>query len=162
DPDGRVADTRVPWSAFEASLDRKLRENLRRRMRKLQSGHGPVEVRVAANREQLAQVRDALDAANTRARSFREGGGLRPFHWALMTAAVVEGALDLAMLAAGGVVIAFEVNFKLDRRVTSLAIGYDEGFAEYGPGQLLRAEVLKRYCDAGDVDSYDFMAGGAS
>src|SRR5262249_36754504 len=57
--------------------------------------------------------------------------------------------------------VAFELNFKVDRRGTSLAIGYDEAFAPYGPGQLLRAGVLRRYCEDAAVDLYDFMPGGA-
>jgi len=162
DPDGAVANTARPWHALEASLDRKLRENLRRHRRKLEREHGEIALRRVSSPSQLSEVRGMLQDLNERTRAAKDGGGLRPFHWALMEASAAAGALDLVMLTARGVPVAFELNFRLNRRVTSLAIGYDEAYASYGPGQLLCAEVLRRYCEEEDVDCYDFMPGGTN
>src|SRR5262249_27995633 len=128
---------------------------------RLEREHGPIGLRLVATAADLAGVRRALEELDARAGVARGGGGLRSFHWALMDAAAARGALDLAILTAGDTFVAFELNFKVDRRVTSLAIGYDEAFAPYGPGQLLRAGVLRRYCEDAAVDLYDFMPGGA-
>ena len=45
DDPGYVVPSASGWPAFEASLDRKLRENVRRRRRKLEAAHGPLEFR---------------------------------------------------------------------------------------------------------------------
>jgi uncharacterized membrane protein (UPF0127 family)/CelD/BcsL family acetyltransferase involved in cellulose biosynthesis len=161
DDPGYVVPSASGWPAFEAGLDRKLRENVRRRRRKLEAAHGALEFRRIATPDDLAAARPALAELATRTWAHRKGVGLFSFHHALMDEAARRGELALELLLAGGRPIAYELNFVSAARVLSLAIGYDEDYAGYGPGHVLRWDVLRRFFADGSRSTYDFMAGGS-
>jgi CelD/BcsL family acetyltransferase involved in cellulose biosynthesis len=64
--------------------------------------------------------------------------------------------LELTFLQLGGRPIAFEMGFRGKQTYFSPKVGFDESFAAYSPGQLLRWELLRSMWEQGDMSTVDF------
>jgi hypothetical protein len=158
--EGWIIRTDGSWEALEQGLDRKFRENLRRRRRQLEAQHGPMSLHRITRPEDVGAVMDTLVALSQRAEAGRGRNALGPLHQALLTEAAARGCLLLDILEAAGAPIAYNVQFLAAGRATSLVIGYDPAWARFGPGHLLQAESLRRHLTDARVAVYDLMAGG--
>jgi hypothetical protein len=74
--------------------------------------------------------------------------------WAQVAAS--QGWLRLFFLSVADTHAAFEYNIAYGGRLYCLKIGYDERFAAYSVGQLLKEEIL-RLCHEGGFEEYDFL-----
>ena len=157
---GWVIRTDAPWSEFEATLDRKFRENLRRRQRRLQADHGEVGVRRVVTPGELARLKDRLFALSARVAQAKGRNELYPFHEAIIQEAAARGHLVLDLLEVNTAPVAYNLQFVTAGRVASLAIGYDPAYARYGLGHLLQRESLRRHFADPAVHLYDLMGGG--
>lgn len=64
--------------------------------------------------------------------------------------------LQLTFLRHCGRPIAFEYGCRAKRTYFSPKVGYDEAYARFSPGQLLRALLFERFFAAGELDLVDF------
>jgi hypothetical protein len=151
--------TRSPYfflPGHEARLSSKLKQNIRRCVKKL----GGVEL------DRLTEVsRAALDEGlrlegaawkDSEGTSIASSAELRHFYHALARLSARRGELSLYFLRAKGRRIAFL--FALDDGVTLFALktGYDPAFADVSPGQILFAEIAREAEHRGLIE-LDFM-----
>jgi CelD/BcsL family acetyltransferase involved in cellulose biosynthesis len=149
------------WDALLASLPTRRRTELRRRRRRLE-GEGAVELDVSDGRERLdAQLEEGFAVE---ARSWKGAAGTAiasradtsTFYRELAGWASAHGWLRLAFLRCGGRAIAFDLALTHGGVHYLLKTGFDEAFARFGPGTLLRAAMLERAFSEG-VRSYEFL-----
>ncbi|PTL77802.1 GNAT family N-acetyltransferase [Vitiosangium sp. GDMCC 1.1324] len=156
-----------PWlpvvsrDALEQTLDARFRANLRRRRKKL-AKHGTLEL-------ERVEGGDALTRALEEGLGL-EGGGWKgrsgtaivchpetlAFYGRLARFAAEEGCLSLYTLKVGGRPVAFHFGLEYGGRYYLLKPGYDEGFSECSPGQLLVEDVLEDLAHRGTAE-FDFL-----
>lgn len=142
----------VPVSAdadsFRRALGSKLRTSLRRRRQKLAT-RGTVRLgRVGGGAGLDAVLLEclAVEAAGWKGRNgtaIASEPGTRGFYTGVAREAARNGALALWTLRVDGRLVAFQLAIEHGRRVLLLKQGYDEAFADCGPGQLLMEDVLE-------------------
>jgi CelD/BcsL family acetyltransferase involved in cellulose biosynthesis len=149
------------WETYVAGLDRKRRSELRRRRRRLEE-QGELVVEVSDGRGQLDELLDEgfrLEAAAWKGQAgtaivsdpatvqyYREGA-----YWADR-----RGILRLAFLRLDGRALAFDYCLEEAGVHYLLKIGYDPAFRKYGPGMILRHEMLSRAFSSG-LSRYEFL-----
>ncbi|MCW2599991.1 MAG: cellulose biosynthesis [Frankiales bacterium] len=149
------------WSAYERTLDKHLRSELRRRTRRL-SERGEVEFHVSDGstdlESRLAEV-FRVEAAGWKG---AEGSAIgvspatRGFYTAMARWASDRGWLRLCSLRVDNQAIACDLSIEKGGSHHLLKTGYDEAFAAFAPGKLLRAEVLHRCFACNALRSYEF------
>jgi CelD/BcsL family acetyltransferase involved in cellulose biosynthesis len=149
------------WDAYHAGLDRKLRSEIRRRRRRLEE-QGKLSLEVSDGGERLDELLDegfrleaaawkgeagtAITSAPATLRYYREGA-----EWARR-----RGILRLAFLRLDGRPLAFDYCLEEGGVHYLLKIGYDPAFRRFGPGMILREEMLSRAFAAG-LSRYEFL-----
>jgi CelD/BcsL family acetyltransferase involved in cellulose biosynthesis len=149
------------WEDYRAGRDRKLLSELRRRRRRLEE-QGTLSLDIEDGSERLAELLDegfALEAAAWKGeagtaivsdpatlRLYREGA-----EWASR-----RGILRLAFLRLDGRPLAFDYCLEEGRVHYLLKIGYDPAFRKYGPGVIMRHDMLHRAFAAG-LERYEFL-----
>jgi CelD/BcsL family acetyltransferase involved in cellulose biosynthesis len=150
------------WAAYEAGLPAGRRQNLRRRLRRLEEAHGPVRLEVLDGSAGLhASLEEGLrlEASGWK---MQQGTAIlvRPaavrFYRRLAEEAAATGWLRLAFLWAGDRRVAFDL--ALERRGVHylLKTGYDEELRAFGPGMLLRAAMVRRAHEL-ELCSYELL-----
>lgn len=133
--------------SFRRALGSKLRGSLRRRRQRL-AARGSVALERIDGGPGLATVLDeclAVEAAGWKGRNgtaIASDACTRGFYTTLAQQAARRGVLALWTLRVDGRLVAFQFALEHDRRVLLLKQGYDEAFADCGPGQLLMEDVL--------------------
>ena len=84
----------------------------------------------------------------------------RQFYTGLAHDAAQRGWLRLYALHVGNHCIAADYGLAYRRTVSMLKIGYDEDWAHYSPGQVMRKRVLEHLFTAGEDGMYDMGLGG--
>lgn len=159
--------TEGPWEAYERTLDRKLRSEIRRRRRKLEEA-GTVELVVHDGSARLDEL--LLDGLRVEAASWKGQRGtailadprLVAFYGDVARWAAERGWLRLAFLTLNGRPIAFDLGFEEAGSHHLVKTGYDPAYRRYGPGILLRHAMigraftlgLRRYEFLGDADAW--------
>lgn len=149
------------WESYQAGRDRKLLSEVRRRRRRLEE-QGSLSVEVMDGRQRLDELLDEgfrLEAAAWKGeagtaivsdpatlRFYREGAD-----WASR-----RGILRLAFLRLDGRPLAFDYCLEEAGVHYLLKIGYDPAYRKYGPGVILRHEMLRRAFSAG-LSRYEFL-----
>lgn len=149
------------WEAYEQGLDRKLRSEIRRRRRRLDE-QGELRLEVADGRDRLDALLDEgfrLEAAAWKGEAgtaiasheatlqyYRDGA-----EWARR-----RGILRLAFLRLDDRPLAFDYCLEEAGVHYLLKIGYDPEFRRYGPGIILRHEMLARAFSCG-LSRYEFL-----
>jgi CelD/BcsL family acetyltransferase involved in cellulose biosynthesis len=154
-------DVEGDWEAYEARLTSKKRTELRRRRRKLE-GEGPLELEVVDGSERLDDLLEegfAVEGAAWKAErgsAIRSQGATLRFYRAIARWASARGWLRLAFLRLSGRPLAFDFGIEHDAVHYLLKTGYDPAFRAYGPGALLRREMLSRAFASG-LHTYEFL-----
>jgi CelD/BcsL family acetyltransferase involved in cellulose biosynthesis len=138
------------WADFEARLPAGRRQNLRRRRRRLEEAMGAVALEVSDGSDRLAA--DLDDGLRLEASGWKSEAGTAilarataaRFYRLLAREASARGWLRLAFLRAGDRRIAFDYCLEHDGVHYLLKTGFDEGLRPFGPGMLLRAEMVRR------------------
>jgi CelD/BcsL family acetyltransferase involved in cellulose biosynthesis len=154
-------DTTNDWDTFEASVDTKLRSEVRRRRRRL-GEQGDLSLEIAQGPEHLDSLLEegfrversgwkgeygtAIDSDPRTSRFYRDVA-----RWA-----AERGWLLLAFLRLDGRPIAFDLCLEADGVHYLLKTGFDHEYKSAAPGVLLRAMMLER-AFAGPVDRYEFL-----
>jgi CelD/BcsL family acetyltransferase involved in cellulose biosynthesis len=149
------------WEEYERSLDGSRRREIRRRRRRLEE-RGKLRLDIQAGDENL----DALLAEGLRL----EASGWKAAHGTAINSADATGRfyreiaqwsarrgwLRLAFLRVGDHAVAFDFCIECNGTHYLLKTGYDPGFAQYGPGMIIRHMMIERAFSR-DIDTYEFL-----
>jgi CelD/BcsL family acetyltransferase involved in cellulose biosynthesis len=165
-PSGRWESMRSPWvplggEPVEARISAKLRQNLRRRLRRL-GETGAVSVRRVDGADGLTETFEAflvLEAAGwkgARGTAIARDPRLIRFYRAILEAAAARGALALRALELDGRAVAVHLGLVHAGAYHLPKTAYDESLAAVSPGQLLQREVLAE-CEARGLAAFEFL-----
>lgn len=148
------------WDEYLASMKKKQRHELRRKMRKAENHLIPVEWYIVEDRAALSdemQTMFALMKQDEEKKIF-----LTPVMelqmMAIAEAAFENGWLQLAVLKVGRDIAAMELNFDYDNRIWSYNSGVNRKFRELSSGVVLLGNVLRHVIED-DHTAFDFMRG---
>ena len=154
-------DTSGDWSEMESSLGRKRRSEIRRR-RRLLEGQGTVELQIEAGAERLGPLLSEgfrVEAAawkGLRSTAIASRADTKAFYTEVAAWAARKGWLRLAFLRVDGRALAFDLCLEHDGVHYLLKTGYDPAFRAFGPGILLRHDMLARAYALG-LKRYEFL-----
>ena len=162
-----VVDTRGGWNAYEASLRSGLRHELRRRRRRLEE-QGSLRLDVHDGRELLeGLLTQGFEVERSgwkgdRGTAIATSERTRGFYERVAAAAARDSTLRLAFLRLDDRPIAFDFGIEHGGAHFLLKTGYLDSMRPYGPGMLLRYEMLRRafetglrrYCFLGQDDAW--------
>lgn len=148
------------WDEYLASMKKKQRHELRRKMRKAENHLIPVEWYIVEDRAALSdemQTMFALMKQDEEKKIF-----LTPVMelqmMAIAEAAFENGWLQLAVLKVGRDIAAMELNFDYDNRIWSYNSGVHSNFRDLSSGVVLLGNVLRHVIED-DHTAFDFMRG---
>lgn len=149
------------FEAYEATVSRNVREDVRRRRRRLE-GMGAVTLDVEDGTQRLDQLLDEgfavegsgwKSAAGTAISSAAETDS---FYRSISSWAAGNGNLRLFYLRLDGRCIAFDLALLAGGALFGLKGGYDPALAQYSPGKLLQAATLRHAFEVG-LSRYEFL-----
>jgi len=148
------------WEIYLASIDKKQRHEIRRKMRRAENAEQRIQMVETSNIEQLSTDIDetirlmALDADKARFLTTE----MREQFRNSLTEAFHAGYLQLAFLEIEGIKAAVYVNFIFNNRVMVYNSGMDPAFSEFSPGWVLLGNLLQQANQQGRAE-FDFMRG---
>ncbi len=148
------------WEAYLASIDKKQRHEIRRKMRRAESAEVPVRWYIAADESKLdAEIEDFLRLMGTDAekQAFLTDV-MRTQMRAAVWAAFRAGWLQLAFLEVDGKKAAGYLNFDFGNRIWVYNSGLDYEYGSYSPGWVLLGYLLQ-WANENRRESFDFMRG---
>jgi hypothetical protein len=158
-----VVDVQGSWADYESALGRDHRRNRRRNSQALdKAGGGELDLRTEFTAAEVSRlVREGFEvedrswkgAAGTSV--LRTPGMFEFFERSALSAAAL-GCLELAFLRHAGRPIAFGYGWQAKDTHFLPKVGYDEGFKQFGPGQLLVMRWLERLFAGGRRQTLDF------
>jgi len=157
-----VVDLPTDWEEYLASLDRKQRHEVRRKMRRAEAVEGLRRYVVGPEHDLKAEMESFLDLM---ARSTPEKAAFltpprRAFFHELAQAAFEAGWLQLAFMELEGQKLAAYLNFVYNDRVLVYNSGLDrEADPGLGAGVVLTPYLIRRAIEEGRK-AYDFLRGG--
>jgi CelD/BcsL family acetyltransferase involved in cellulose biosynthesis len=149
------------WEAFEASLSRDFRANLRRRLRNLE-GTGAVSFEVHDGRSDLDGLLEEgwrVEAAGWKGREGTAIGSrpdTRAFYRSIAVWGAARGWLRLAFLRVDAAPAAFDLCLEQGGVHYLIKTGYDPRWARHSPGSLLRRHMIEDAFRRG-LRSYEFL-----
>jgi CelD/BcsL family acetyltransferase involved in cellulose biosynthesis len=158
-----IIDLTPGWEAYWDGLESKMRNNLRRQLKRLEAT-GPVELlrhRPRGEEQGDGDPRfDLYDQCVAIARISWQGNsptgttlshpGVRDYFREVHAVAARLGCVDMNLLTAGGEPVGFGYNYHYRGSVEGIRIGYDPRFAQAGAGNLLYWRMLEDGCARGD------------
>jgi CelD/BcsL family acetyltransferase involved in cellulose biosynthesis len=153
--------TEGEWSAYEATIDAKVRSEIRRRRRRLQE-QGDVTLDVADGSDRLKTL--LLEGFRVERSGWKGDYGSaidsnprsRRFYRDVARWAAERGWLRLGFLRLDGRPIAFDLCLEANGSHFLLKTGFDHDFATFGPGTILRSMMLER-AFSGRIETYEFL-----
>ncbi len=149
------------WTDPYQQLGRSRRQSLRRKMRKAEKA-GPVDIKVispAAN--EVDRLFDKVMEIEAKSWKSRAGTALAQdlrqaeFFRNYAHRAARKGILRLCFMHIGEAAAAMQFAVVWENRFWSIKIGYDEGFSEFSPGELLTLELIRHGAEQG-LASFEF------
>jgi CelD/BcsL family acetyltransferase involved in cellulose biosynthesis len=148
------------WETYLASIDKKQRHEIRRKMRRLEESGVPFRWYFVEEETQLEREIDQfldLMALDEEKQAFLTGV-MRSQMRESVRAAFRNGWLQLAFLEIEGQKAAGYLNFDFDNQIWVYNSGMDNRFNAYSPGWVLLAYLLK-WANEQRRKSFDFMRG---
>jgi CelD/BcsL family acetyltransferase involved in cellulose biosynthesis len=145
------------WDAFVASRSANMRDQLRRRERRLRRRYG-VEFRLADDEARLEGDLDVLFALHRARWGASSPFAPEAFHREVTRAALAEGRLRLWLLELDGVARAAWLGFRLGGVESYYQAGRDPDYDADSVGFVLLAHTIREALDDG-VEEYRFLRG---
>ena len=147
------------FDEYVAALPKHTRSEIRRRRRKLET-LGQVSVEVHQNADEAAFAA-FLEVENSgwkaqQGTSVAQDAQAAAFYPMVARWAAEEGWLRLALLRVGDQVIAGDLSVQAEGVHYLLKTGFDEKFRSFGPGKILRLDMIER-AFADGLTSYEFL-----
>ena len=150
------------WDEYLGTLSKKDRHELRRKMRRLESGGGDVALRVVTEPEEAAGLLDTLfhlmRISSHHKEEFLERPGMEAFFREMTSTMAAEGMLRFYALTFDGQAVASVLNFDLGGQLYMYNSGYDPDYSHYAVGLMSKALLLKEAIEQGR-SCVDFMRG---
>jgi CelD/BcsL family acetyltransferase involved in cellulose biosynthesis len=162
-----VAQLNGDWETYWSSRTSKVRSDIRRNQRKVEKQTGVEYLRFRPEPGAAQDPRwDLYDACEHLASLSWQGSsttgttlsheGVRAHLRDQHARAVQAGGVDIVLLRINGRDVAYQYNYHLAGRVSSLRQGFDPEFAQLGVGKVMMANTLEDSCQRGDR-VYDFL-----
>lgn len=148
------------WEEYLASLKKKQRHELRRKMRKASNHPVPVDWYPVEDEDDLDSELETLFtlmSLDAQKQAFLTPA-MKSQMGAIAKAAFAHGWLQLAGLKVGRAVVAMQINFVYDNRIWGYNSGIDPNYRELSPGVVLLGHLLEQAI-AGGHAAFDFMRG---
>jgi CelD/BcsL family acetyltransferase involved in cellulose biosynthesis len=153
------------WDEYLATLSKKDRHELRRKLRRLESAGGDVALRVVTSPGEAAEQLDTLfglmRASSHHKEEFLQRPGMEAFFREMTPAMAGEGMLRLYVLAFDGLAVAAVLNFDLGGQLYMYNSGYDPAYSHYAVGLMSKALLVKDAIECGRT-CVDFLRGDES
>ena len=149
------------FNAYLASIDKKQRHEIRRKMRRAEESATSVRWYFVDDEKSLQREADdfmTLMSNDTGKASFLTGS-MRDQMRTTIESAFHAGWLQLAFMEVNGEKAAAYLNFDYDNRIWVYNSGIDRRFMEYSPGWVLLGHLLQWANENGRLE-FDFMRGG--
>lgn len=149
------------WEELNGRLDSRFRQNLRRRRRRLEE-QGPVSFETIRGLDGLDEALEDAFAIEASGWKGRGGSAIRSqpettgFYAAWARQLAHAGRLRLSFLKVGNKRIAFHFAHVTRGRYHLPKCGFNEGWRECSPGQLMMVDVL-RQCIEEHVETFEFL-----
>jgi CelD/BcsL family acetyltransferase involved in cellulose biosynthesis len=143
------------WEEYLATLDKKDRHEIRRKLRRGESAEEPMELKLAS-----AGAMDEFFRlmANDKNKADFLAPVMRDQFRTIARSMEAAGLLQLAFLQTGGRNVAAYFNFDYGNRIWVYNSGMDPQFAASSPGWILLALLVRRAIEQGR-EAFDFMRG---
>lgn len=153
------------WDDYLNTLSKKDRHELRRKLRRLESGGGNVEVRVITEAEEACARLDTLfnlmRISNHHKEEFLARPGMEAFFREMTAVMASEGMLRFYFLTFDGEAVASVLNFDVGGRLFMYNSGYDPQYAHYAVGLMSKTLLIRDAIESGRT-CVDFMRGDES
>lgn len=150
------------WGAFLGGLSKKDRHELRRKLRRLDSAGGKVELKVVTEPEESAALLDTLfhlmRISSHHKEEFLERPGMEAFFREMVSAMATERMLRFYLLTFDEQPVASVLNFDLGGQLYMYNSGYDPEYSHYAVGLMSKALLLKDAIEVGRT-CVDFLRG---
>lgn len=153
------------WATYEQKLRKKFVSELRRRRRKLEA-QGELRFSVEENVSAVGFLDEgfAVEASGWKGdekSAIASSEATQRFYRNVATWAAEKGWLRLGFLRHGQRAIAFDFSLEAGGIHFLLKTGFDRDYHTFGPGQLIRQEMLRRSFHIG-LSSYEFLGDQAA
>lgn len=148
------------WETYLASIDKKQRHEIRRKMRRAEEYPEPVHWYIVTEEATLHQETEdflSLMAQDPEKERFLTSSMRAQMH-ATIQAAFREGWLQLAMLTVGDQKVAGYLNFDYNGHIWVYNSGLNFSYRELSPGWVLLGHLLK-WANENQRAAFDFMRG---
>lgn len=153
------------WDDYLATLSKKDRHELRRKMRRLESAGGEVEMRVVTEPTEACDRLDTLfhlmRISNHHKEEFLARPGMEAFFRDMTHVMASEGMLRFYFLTFDSIPVASVLNFDLGGRLFMYNSGYDPQYAHSAVGLMSKTLLIRDAIEHGRT-CVDFMRGDES
>jgi CelD/BcsL family acetyltransferase involved in cellulose biosynthesis len=153
------------WEEYLGSLSKKDRHELRRKLRRLESAGGSVELRVVTEQAEAAGMLDTLfhlmRISSHHKEEFLDRPGMQDFFREITAVMASEGMLRFYFLTFDGQAVASVLNFDLGGRLYMYNSGYDPDYSHYAVGLMSKTLLIKDAIENGRT-CVDFLRGDES
>jgi CelD/BcsL family acetyltransferase involved in cellulose biosynthesis len=153
------------WDDYLATLSKKDRHEMRRKMRRLDTAGGEVRFRIITEAAvacgQLDRLFHLMRISNHHKEEFLARPGMETFFREMTAAMADAGMLRLYSLTFDKEAVAMVLNFDVGGRLYMYNSGYDPAYAHYAVGLMSKALLLRDAIENGRT-AVDFMRGDES
>ncbi len=150
------------WDEYLGMLSKKDRHELRRKLRRLDSAGGAVELRVVTEPAEAEAMLDTLfhlmRISSHHKEEFLDRPGMEPYFREMTSTMAAEGMLRFYFLTFDGQAVASVLNFDLGGRLYMYNSGYDPEYSHYGVGLMSKTLLIKDAIEQGR-SCVDFLRG---
>ena len=161
-PSGPSAPDSDGWETYLATLDKKERHEIRRKLRRVEREAPDAELRFVRGKEGLTDAVSVFIALHRLSRRDKDAfmdEQMQGFFHALATTCAEHGWLQLSFLKVGGEPIATYFCFEYNNEVLVYNSGYDpQAYSQLSPGWVLLARLIQEAIAQGCA-RFDFLQG---
>jgi CelD/BcsL family acetyltransferase involved in cellulose biosynthesis len=153
------------WEGYLNSLSKKDRHELRRKLRRLESAGGDVELKVVTEPDEASRMLDTLfhlmRISSHHKEEFLDRPGMEPFFRDETRTMASEGMLRFYFLTFDGQAVASVLNFDVGGQLYMYNSGYDPAYSHYAVGLMSKALLVRDAIENGRK-CVDFLRGDES
>lgn len=150
------------WDEYLGSLSKKDRHELRRKLRRLESGGGEVALRVVTEPDEASTMLDTLfhlmRISSHHKEEFLDRPGMEAFFREMTRVMASESMLRFYFLTFDGQAVASVLNFDLGGTLYMYNSGYDPEYAHYAVGLMSKTLLIRDAIETGRT-CVDFLRG---
>jgi CelD/BcsL family acetyltransferase involved in cellulose biosynthesis len=150
------------WDDYLATLSKKDRHELRRKLRRLDSAGGDVALKIVTEPEEASAMLDSLfhlmRISSHHKEEFLDRPGMETFFRDMTAAMAADGMLRFYFLTFDGEAVASVLNFDLGGQLYMYNSGYDPAYSHYAVGLMSKTLLIRDAIESGR-HCVDFLRG---